>query len=47
MHIARSLLPKLAKLLGVVLIVSFLTFCLTKILPGDPVKRNKRNRDSV
>jgi peptide/nickel transport system permease protein len=37
MHIARSLLPKLAKLLGVVLIVSFLTFCLTKILPGDPV----------
>ena len=37
MHIARSVLPKLAKLLGVILIVSFLTFCLTKILPGDPV----------
>jgi peptide/nickel transport system permease protein len=37
MHIARSVLSKLAKLLGVVLIVSFLTFCLTKILPGDPV----------
>ena len=25
------------KLLGVVLIVSFLTFMLTKLLPGDPV----------
>jgi peptide/nickel transport system permease protein len=37
MHIARSVLPKLGKLLGVILIVSFLTFLLTKILPGDPV----------
>ena len=37
MHIARNVLPKLGKLLGVILIVSFLTFCLTKILPGDPV----------
>jgi peptide/nickel transport system permease protein len=27
----------LGKLLGVVLLVSFLTFCLTKLLPGDPV----------
>jgi len=37
MHVVRSLLPKLGKLIGVVLIVSFLTFMLTKILPGDPV----------
>jgi peptide/nickel transport system permease protein len=39
MRIARSVLPKLAKLLGVVLIVSFLTFSLTKALPGDPVQQ--------
>jgi len=37
MHIARSAAVKLAKLLGVVLIVSFLTFMLIKALPGDPV----------
>jgi peptide/nickel transport system permease protein len=37
MGIARSAVVKLAKLLGVVLIVSFLTFAFTKALPGDPV----------
>jgi peptide/nickel transport system permease protein len=37
MTFARSAIFKLAKLLGVVLIVSFLTFSLTKIIPGDPV----------
>ena len=31
-----SVLAAVGKLLGVVLIVSFLTFCLTKLLPGDP-----------
>jgi peptide/nickel transport system permease protein len=30
-------LAPVGKLLGVVLLVSFLTFCLTKLLPGDPV----------
>jgi peptide/nickel transport system permease protein len=32
----RAALTRVAKLLGVVLIVSFLTFVLTKLLPGDP-----------
>ena len=31
-----SVLVPVGKLLGIVLIVSFLTFCLTKLLPGDP-----------
>ena len=31
------MLAPVGKLLGVVLLVSFLTFCLTKLLPGDPV----------
>lgn len=37
MKVARSVLVRMAKLLGVVLIVSFLTFLLTKLLPGSPV----------
>lgn len=37
MTIARTVLERLAKLLVVVLIVSFLTFMLTKLLPGSPV----------
>jgi peptide/nickel transport system permease protein len=37
MKIARTVLDRLAKLLAVVLIVSFLTFMLTKLLPGSPV----------
>jgi peptide/nickel transport system permease protein len=37
MTIARTVLERLAKLLIVVLIVSFLTFLLTKLLPGSPV----------
>ncbi len=37
MTFARLALARLAKLLGVVLIVSFLTFLLTKLLPGSPV----------
>ena len=37
MTFARSAVSKLAKLLGVLLIVSFLTFSLTKLTPGDPV----------
>ena len=37
MTIARTVLDRLAKLLVVVLIVSFLTFLLTKLLPGSPV----------
>jgi peptide/nickel transport system permease protein len=37
MTIARTLLDRLAKLLVVLLIVSFLTFLLTKLLPGSPV----------
>ena len=37
MRIARTVIQRVAKLLGVVLIVSFLTFCLTKLLPGNPV----------
>ena len=32
-----TILRRLPKLLGVLLLVSFLTFCLTKLLPGDPV----------
>jgi peptide/nickel transport system permease protein len=32
-----GVLARLGKLLGVLLLVSFLTFCLTKLLPGDPV----------
>ena len=37
MTIVRTVLERLAKLLAVVLIVSFLTFMLTKLLPGSPV----------
>ncbi len=37
MRTVRTVLERLAKLLGVVLIVSFLTFLLTKLLPGNPV----------
>ncbi|MDP1820721.1 MAG: ABC transporter permease [Acidimicrobiales bacterium] len=37
MALLKTVLQRLLKLLGVVLIVSFLTFCLTKLLPGDPV----------
>ena len=37
MHIVRRMAPKVAGLIAIVLIVSFLTFMLTKILPGDPV----------
>ena len=37
MGAARSVVTKLLRLLAVVLIVSFLTFSLTKLLPGDPV----------
>ena len=37
MRLVTTVLARLAKLLGIVLIVSFLTFCLTKLLPGDPV----------
>lgn len=33
----KDVIVRLAKLLAVVLIVSFLTFALTKLLPGDPV----------
>jgi peptide/nickel transport system permease protein len=35
----KAVLARVAKLLGVLLIVSFLTFCLTKLLPGDPADR--------
>lgn len=37
MTIAKNVVVRLAKLLAVVLIVSFLTFSLTKLLPGDPI----------
>jgi len=37
MRIVRTVAERLAKLLVVVLIVSFLTFLLTKLLPGNPV----------
>ena len=37
MRILKGVVTRLAKLLSVVLIVSFLTFSLTKLLPGDPV----------
>lgn len=37
MGLLTTVLARLAKLLGVVLIVSFLTFTLTKLLPGNPV----------
>ena len=37
MTIVRTVLDRLVKLLVVVLIVSFLTFMLTKLLPGSPV----------
>jgi peptide/nickel transport system permease protein len=36
-NVAKTLVIRLARLLAVVLIVSFLTFSLTKLLPGDPV----------
>jgi peptide/nickel transport system permease protein len=32
-----TVLTRVGKLLGVLVLVSFLTFCLTKVLPGDPV----------
>jgi peptide/nickel transport system permease protein len=37
MDVVKSVVTKLARLLAVVLIVSFLTFSLTKLLPGDPL----------
>lgn len=37
MRTVRTVLQRLAKLVVVVLIVSFLTFSLTKLLPGNPV----------
>jgi peptide/nickel transport system permease protein len=37
MRIVRTVLERLIKLLTVVLIVSFLTFLLTKLLPGNPI----------
>jgi peptide/nickel transport system permease protein len=37
MRLLTTVLARVAKLLGVVLIVSFLTFLLTKQLPGNPV----------
>jgi peptide/nickel transport system permease protein len=37
MGVVRNVVTKLLRLLAVVLIVSFLTFSLTKLLPGDPV----------
>jgi peptide/nickel transport system permease protein len=37
MTVFRTVLSRLAKLIAVVLIVSFLTFLLTKMLPGSPV----------
>jgi peptide/nickel transport system permease protein len=37
MGVAKNVATRLARLLAVVLIVSFLTFSLTKLLPGDPV----------
>ena len=37
MTIVRTVLDRVVKLLAVVLIVSFLTFLLTKLLPGSPV----------
>jgi peptide/nickel transport system permease protein len=39
MTAARAIVVRLAKLVGVVLIVSFLMFCLTKMLPGNPVQQ--------
>lgn len=37
MRIAKTILLRVARLAAVVLAVSFLTFSLTKLLPGDPV----------
>jgi peptide/nickel transport system permease protein len=37
MNILKNVVTRLLKLAAVVLIVSFLTFSLTKLLPGDPV----------
>jgi peptide/nickel transport system permease protein len=37
MGVLKNVIVRLVKLLAVVLIVSFLTFSLTKIIPGDPV----------
>lgn len=37
MRVAKTIALRAARLLAVVLIVSFLTFSLTKMLPGDPV----------
>src|SRR3954452_16257772 len=37
MGIVKAAIIRLAKLVGVILVVSFLTFSLTKLLPGDPV----------
>jgi peptide/nickel transport system permease protein len=39
MPIARQAATKIARLIGIVLIVSFLTFSLTKMLPGNPVQQ--------
>jgi peptide/nickel transport system permease protein len=37
MGVAKNVIIRLLRLLAVVLIVSFLTFTLTKMLPGDPI----------
>ncbi len=37
MQVVRTVLERVAKLLAVVMIVSFLTFLLIKLIPGDPV----------
>ena len=37
MRVIKTIVIRVARLLAVVLIVSFLTFSLTKMLPGDPV----------
>jgi peptide/nickel transport system permease protein len=37
MGVAKNVIIRLLRLLAVVLIVSFLTFTLTKLLPGDPI----------
>jgi len=37
MGTVKAVAVRLVKLLAVILIVSFLTFSLTKLLPGDPI----------
>ena len=43
MPIARQAATKLARLIGIVLIVSFLTFSLTKMLPGSLIPAQDPN----